>query len=70
MSDVKAIPTPDSLHRAANLDVYDQDGTKVDFGSLFESKRTIFVFIRTSTSCISVHLEHQLIYSQATLSAG
>ncbi|KAF6753168.1 hypothetical protein DFP72DRAFT_1170981 [Ephemerocybe angulata] len=47
--DPKALPTPETLAAAAALDIYDADGAKVKFGSLFEDQSTktlIVVFIR------------------------
>jgi len=45
-----ALPSPAVLADAANLHVFDLNGQKVRFGSLFESRKSVFVFIR------SVHL--------------
>jgi hypothetical protein len=36
----------DVLTKAATLDVLDQSGKRVRFGSLFEGQKTIVVFIR------------------------
>ena len=46
MSDPKALPTPDALAEAAKLELFDVKGATVRFGSLFESNKVIFVFIR------------------------
>jgi hypothetical protein len=46
MAELNAIPTTDALEHASDLHVFDLEGTKVRFGSLFESQKTIFVFIR------------------------
>ncbi|OJT02521.1 Thioredoxin-like protein AAED1 [Trametes pubescens] len=41
-----AIPASDVLEKAAALNVFDQSGTEVTFGSLIEEQKTIVVFIR------------------------
>lgn len=60
-----SLPSPAVLADAANLHVFDLNGQKVHFGSLFESKKSIFVFIRSvlfflflkfTISSFSVHL--------------
>lgn len=43
MSDV---PAPEVLSEAANLEIFDVNGGKVSFGSLFESEKAVIVFIR------------------------
>jgi len=40
------IPSPLQLNYAANLPITDDDGKHITFGSLFESQRTIVIFIR------------------------
>lgn len=42
-----ALPSPDTLAKAATLKVFDDAGKEVTFGSLIEDKKTILVFIRT-----------------------
>jgi hypothetical protein len=60
------LPTPTVLADAANLHVFDLNGQKVSFGSLFESRKSIFVFIRSvhlflflkfTISSLSIHLQ-------------
>lgn len=45
-----AIPTEQTIAQAAQLEVLDVNGDKVKFGSVFESKKAIVVFIRTLAS--------------------
>lgn len=42
----KIPPTPEALADAAKLEVLDLDGKKVRFGTLFEERKAVFVFIR------------------------
>jgi len=46
MADLKSIPSPDILAEISKLEVFDVDGKKVRFGSLYQSQKTIVVFIR------------------------
>jgi hypothetical protein len=46
MADLKSIPSPDILAEVSKLEVFDVDGKKVCFGSLYQSQKTIVVFIR------------------------
>ncbi|KZP05557.1 hypothetical protein FIBSPDRAFT_1054036 [Athelia psychrophila] len=44
--DLKSIPSDETITAAGNLQVFDKDGGKVQFGSLFETEKAIVVFIR------------------------
>jgi hypothetical protein len=44
--DAKAIPTPEELAKAGQLEVLNLDGEKVKFGSVFENEKVIVVFVR------------------------
>jgi hypothetical protein len=44
--DSNTLPSPTVLAEAADLDILDPNGKAVRFGSLFESKKSVFVFIR------------------------
>lgn len=46
MSDI--IPDATTLTKAADLDILNAKGDKLKFGSLFEEKKVIVVFIRSS----------------------
>ena len=35
-----------TLEKASDIEIFDASGTKVKFGSLFQDKKTIVVFIR------------------------
>ena len=41
------LPDTDTLTKAAQITIYNADGDQLSFGSLFEDKKTIVVFIRT-----------------------
>ena len=40
------LPSPDVFSKAASLNVFDESGKEVSFGSLFQDQKTIVVFIR------------------------
>jgi hypothetical protein len=46
MSEPNYIPTSQVISDVSSLDVVDINGGKLRFGSLFESEKTIVVFIR------------------------
>lgn len=41
-----ALPTPDTLAKAAALTVFDAEGERVSFASIIRDQKTIVVFIR------------------------
>ena len=43
----RQIPTEDMLQTASELDLLTEDGRAVPFGTLFEDRKTLAVFIRT-----------------------
>lgn len=45
MADLKALPDDTTIAEVSNLDVFDVNGDKVKFGSIFENQKTIVVFI-------------------------
>lgn len=47
--DLKSIPNDEAIAAAANLQIFNMDGGKVQFGSLFEGEKAIVVFISTSS---------------------
>ncbi|PPR08185.1 hypothetical protein CVT24_001535 [Panaeolus cyanescens] len=54
-TDPKALPSPTTISEAANIELYDVDGKKVRFGTLFEEKKVVVVFIKT-TSIPTTHI--------------
>lgn len=42
----KAIPDAEVLAKAAQVEIWDKEGKKVSFGSVFEGQKTVVVFIR------------------------
>ena len=48
MADLKAIPSDATILEASNLEVFDKQGSKVRFGSLYEEEKVVVVFIRES----------------------
>jgi len=50
MKDFKAIPDGNTITEAAELEVFDVKGDKVNFGSIFAEEKTIVVFISQSHS--------------------
>lgn len=45
MRDLKALPDDTTIAEASILEVFDVNGNKVNFGSIFEKQKTIVVFI-------------------------
>jgi hypothetical protein len=45
MEDFKALPDETAIKEASDLDVFDINGDKVKFGSIYASEKTIVVFI-------------------------
>jgi hypothetical protein len=45
MADFKALPDETAIKEASDLDVFDINGDKVKFGSIYASEKTIVVFI-------------------------
>ena len=45
MADFKALPDNATIREVSNLEVFDINGDKVKFGSIFEKQKTIVVFI-------------------------
>ncbi|GLB43806.1 putative ahpC/TSA antioxidant enzyme [Lyophyllum shimeji] len=41
-----SIPNQETIAKASKLEIFDGEGNKVAFGSLFESQKTIVVFVR------------------------
>ncbi|KIM38278.1 hypothetical protein M413DRAFT_448014 [Hebeloma cylindrosporum] len=46
MKDFKAIPDERTIAEAADLEIFDVNGDRIKFGSIFEKEKTIVVFIR------------------------
>lgn len=44
----REIPSQEAILAISKLDVLNEDGRAVTFGSLFEKQKTIAIFIRTS----------------------
>ncbi|EAU92121.2 hypothetical protein CC1G_11406 [Coprinopsis cinerea okayama7 len=44
--DAKSLPTDSAISSAASLSIFDKEGNKVNFGSLFEKKAAVVIFIR------------------------
>lgn len=44
------LPTPQTLQEIAKVEVWDEDGNKVPFGSIYGEEKAVVVFIRTSLS--------------------
>ena len=65
--DAHALPSQETMAKAAELEVFDEEGEKVKFGSLIE-KKVVVVFIRTSSrsSRITPSL-NALVYARAFL---
>ena len=47
MTDFKALPDETTIKEASDLEVFDINGGKVKFGSIFASEKAIVVFIST-----------------------
>lgn len=45
------IPTSESIAAVSKLEVLDETGQTVTFGSLFEDQKTVIIFIRTCFCC-------------------
>ena len=45
MVDLKALPDETTIKEASDLEVFDINGDKVKFGSIYASEKTIVVFI-------------------------
>jgi hypothetical protein len=50
MADLKALPGNTAIAEASDLEVFDINGNKVKFGSIFEKQKTIVVFISMQLS--------------------
>lgn len=48
MKDFKAIPDETTIAEAAELEIFDVNGDKIKFGSIFEKEKTIVIFISES----------------------
>ncbi|KAF8805171.1 hypothetical protein BYT27DRAFT_7192842 [Phlegmacium glaucopus] len=46
MADFKVLPDEANITEVSNLEVFDLNGNKVKFGSIFEKQKTVVVFIR------------------------
>lgn len=46
MQDFKEIPSAETIQEAAKLEIFDEDGHTLKFGTLFSEQKTIVVFIR------------------------
>lgn len=42
----KEIPSPETLENAVKVEIWDEKGQTVAFGSIFEGQRSVVVFIR------------------------
>lgn len=49
MADLKSIPSDATILEASNLDIFDKQGSKVRFGSLYEKEKAVVVFISESS---------------------
>ena len=81
MSNPNTLPDEVTLASAAQLDVYDAQGKKVKFGSIYGENKTVVVFIRTCLCSVGayipipahishflahiVHLEAHVVHSNA-----
>ena len=45
------IPTSENIAAVSKLEVRDEKGRAVTFGSLFEDQKTVIIFIRTCSCC-------------------
>lgn len=45
MTDFKALPDDTTIKEASDVEVFDINGDKVKFGSIYDSEKTIVVFI-------------------------
>lgn len=45
-----ALPSEQDLQAVATLEVVDETGSKISFGSLYEGHRTIVIFIRRESA--------------------
>lgn len=61
-----AIPATDVLAKAAALNVFDQSGKEVSFGSLIQDQKTVVVFIRTVYFRHSAAAQYQLTMRPST----
>ena len=57
MTDLKALPDDTALAAASDLEVFDINGDKVKFGSIFEKQKTVVVFISMQLSVNSTLIE-------------
>jgi len=55
-----AIPTPEELKEAADLQVFDETGLEMPFGALVRGQKTIVVFIRHFNCCVCQDYVSQL----------
>lgn len=51
-SEPMALPDADTLALAKQHTVFDANGGKITFGSIFEEQQTVVVFIRSSAICM------------------
>ena len=56
MTDFKALPDDITIKEASDVEVFDINGDKVKFGSIYDSEKTIVVFIsmHIDSLCVSV----------------
>lgn len=56
MTDFKALPDDTTIKEASDVEVFDINGDKVKFGSIYDSEKTIVVFIsmHIHSLCVSV----------------
>ncbi len=47
-----ALPSPELIAKAAALNVFDDSGKEVSFGSIIKDQKTIVVFIREAVSSL------------------
>jgi hypothetical protein len=49
MTDYKALPDETTIKEASDLEIFDINGDKVKFGSIYASEKAIVVFISMQT---------------------
>ena len=49
MSSPKSVPEDSVIKEAAGIDIFNSKGEKIKFGTIFETQKTVIVFIRMYT---------------------
>ncbi|KAF7981342.1 hypothetical protein HWV62_33787 [Athelia sp. TMB] len=57
MADLKSIPSDATILEASNLNIFDKQGSKVRFGSLYEKEKAVVVFIKYVAQLASISPE-------------